>query len=160
MNLKFVRVGIAALVLTFAGCALAQDKAVGYDVGACTPDSFIAAHIDIGKDVTVTSMSPGPDRVVKLDEPVVYKFVKEDKDGKHYVQENGLELILAKQDDKTIIGKFVDSGETVAVVYGVPGDGSKLAENAKIEYKTCEDLRDKEQKPESKIDWLDGVSRT
>lgn len=161
MNLSFVRAGIVALTLAFAGCGFAQDKAVGYDIGGCSPDSFIAAHIEIDKDVTITSVSPGPDRVVKLDEPVVYKFVNADKDGKHYVQSNGMELIIAKQDDEDIIGKIVDDGKTIAIIFGVPGDGSKLSENAKVEYETCKDIRQKLQpKPEQKIDPLDGISRT
>jgi hypothetical protein len=160
MSLKFVRVGIAALVLAFAGCALAQDKTVGYDIGACSPEEFVGAHVEIGKDVAVISVAPGPERVVKLEEPIVYKFVSADKDGKHYVQENGLELVIIKQDDKAIVGKIVDDGKTVAVVFGVPGDGSKLSDNAKAEYETCKDIRSKVEKPESNIDPLDGVSRT
>lgn len=161
MNSKFLRVGITAIVLSLAGCVFAQDKVVGYDIGGCSPESFVGAHIEVGKDVIVTMASPGPDRVVKLDEPIVYKFTSEDKEGKHYVQPNGLELVIVRQDDKIVVGKIVDDGKMVAIIFGVPGDGSKLAENAKTEYKACEDLRSKEEsKPESKIDPLDGVSRT
>jgi hypothetical protein len=163
MNLNFVRVGIVALALAFAGLASAQDKTVGYDIAGCAPDDFMAAHVEVGKDVVVISVNPGPDRIVKLDIPIIYKFVKEDKDGKHYVQENGMEMVIAKQDSDTIIGKLVDKGETVAVVFGIPGDGSKLGENGKKEFETCKELQSKagsKSDSSSMFDPLDGISRT
>jgi hypothetical protein len=146
MNLNFIRVGIVAIALAFSGCCFAQDKTAGYDMGGCAPDEFVAAHVEIGThEITVISVSLGPDQVIKLDKPVVYKLTKTDEDGKHYLDEakGGLELVISKADNEVIVGKFLDPDEPewTAVVFGVPADGSKLAENAKEEFETCKDIR-------------------
>ena len=140
--MKTIRVGLLAVALLLAGRGIAQDKAVvqkksvGYDVGSCSTGSFVAAHVELGTDFVITVVSPGPDVVKALEKPLVYKFVKSDKDGKHYV--NGpLEIVIVQADEKGLAGRLVKDGEAVAAVFGVPGDGSKLAENAKDEFGAC-----------------------
>jgi hypothetical protein len=153
--MKLVRTVILVAALALAGTlGLAQDKAVGYDVGGCAPGSFLGAHIEVSADnITIISVSPGPDEVDKLDKPVVYKFEKKDDKGKHYI--NGdVDFLITKTDDEKIIGQMVDKDGVFAVVFGFPADGSKLAENAKKEFGICKDLL-ADPKPAA-----DGVSKT
>jgi hypothetical protein len=143
--MKFVRTAVLVAALVFAGCGFAQEKkAVGYDLGSCSPGSFLAVHVEYKDeaDITITEVSPGPDKVVKLEKPTIFKYAKTDKDGKHYAAvTGGRELVVAKADEKIFLGALVtDEGDVAAVVFGVPGDGSKLADNAKEEFGACMDL--------------------
>lgn len=147
--MKCVRVGLLAVAILFAGCLSAQDKvkSVGYDIGSCAPGSFVGAHVELGPDFVITEVAPGPDRVVKLETPIVYKFVKEDKEGKHY-SGGKLELIITQADKDGIVGKLVkDNGDIAVVVYGVPADGDKLAENAKDFFGVCKALVEDDEDP-------------
>lgn len=144
--MKCVRVGLLSIALLLAGRSIAQDKSVGYDIGSCAPGSFVAAHVELGADFVITEISPGPDVVKKLEKPLVYKFVKEDKDGKHY-SGGPLELVISQADEKGIVGKLTKDGEILAVVFGIPADGSKLAENAKEDFGVCKALLQDEEDP-------------
>src|SRR5258708_4868016 len=143
--MKCVRSAVLVAMLAIAGCGFAQEKkAVGYDLGSCSPNDFVAVHADYKDeaDITITEVSAQPGKVVKLEKPTIFKFSKKDEDGKHYVAvTGGRELIVVKADEKVFFGALVtDDGKVVAVVFGVPGDGSKLADNAKEEFGACIDL--------------------
>jgi hypothetical protein len=139
--MKLVRVGLFAAALALAAsCSFAQ-KAVGYDISGCSPEGFLAAHVDyLAKtSVTITEISPGPDKVTVLETPVVYKFSVEDKDGEHYVSHD-FEIVVAKADKTDIIGKLTRDGSVIAIMFGIPADGKTLADNAKKEFGVCQEL--------------------
>lgn len=153
--MKFARTAVLIALLALAGCGFAQEKkAVGYDLGSCSPDHFYAVHVEY-KDETeiiVTEITTQPGEVVKLGKPTIFKFSKKDEDGKHYAAvTGGRELVVAKADEKQFFGILVvDNGTVVAVVFGVPGDGSKLVENAEKESGACRELLKPDPSPDVK----------
>lgn len=142
--MKLLRGGIGAVALLLASCVFAQDKPAaskGYDLGACSPDGFVAVHVLVNdKDLSVDLVSPGPGVVEKQDKPAVYKFKSKDENGVHYVltSEDGkhtLEIVLNFEKN---IGAIVGDGKPVAALFvKADDDGAKLAENAMSEYKAC-----------------------
>lgn len=144
MNVRTL--ALAAIMLLAAPVVSFAQKSVGYDIGACAPGSFMAAHIELTDEtLSIISVSPGPDRVIKLPEPLVYKYSgKEVLDGQEvrdYVSSTGVQIGVFVE-NKNLIGKMSSpKGEVVALVYGVPDqDGSKLAETAKEEFGICRDV--------------------
>lgn len=151
--MKCVRSAVILFMLAFAGCGFAQKKPVGYDLGSCSPGGFYAVHAEYndGVDITITAASFEPGKVVKLETPTVFKFSKEDADGKHYKAiTGGRELVVGKADNEIFFAALVtDKGVAASMIFGVPGDGSKLAENAEEEFSVCRDLQ-QQQSPDPK----------
>lgn len=139
--MKLVRVGIALLMLAMpAACSSQQAKPVGYDVGSCSPTEYFAVHFDIvGQDLKLTLMNDEPGVVNKPD-PILYKFQRQEKDAKIYLSEGGVELTL-KTDKHMIIGVAKIDGKVTSIVFGVEGDGSKLAANGNGMLQVCQRLR-------------------
>lgn len=146
--MRLARVGLV-IALMLAPFALGQQKApekvepkVGYDIGACRPDEFYAIHFDVvGDDLKVTLVNEGPNKVQQADPIVLYKFKEEKKDGRHYFNTEGdIELIL-NLDKVATVGVMKLNGKVQSILYGMAGDGSKLAENGVLMYKVCLDLK-------------------
>ena len=138
--MKALCTAVLAATLLFSGCGL-LNRAVGYDIGACSPGKFVAAHLVYrdGKSVTFTEFQTGPDTNMKPEKPVVYEYTSTDKNGKHYGH-NDLVLVIKEAGKGKISGVFLNGDEVVAIVYGVAADGTQLAKNANVEVKVCRDL--------------------
>lgn len=137
--MKLFRTAALTVLLFAASLATAQDKPAGYDVGACSPDMFIAAHFEVSATaVTITEVSRGPGHVKVLEKPVIYKFVKKDAKGSHYLVKDTEELVIEEVSEKGLIGSIEQEGKPVAALFGIAGDGSKLAENAMKEFDACQ----------------------
>ena len=142
MKLKSLLLILALLLATLVPTSFAQEKAVGYDVGVCAENQFVALHVEASdKDITVQFASPGPNRVEKLEAPIVYKFEKEDTAGRHYVDDEGkdgkFELVL-KFDKDGVNGLYYVDGKKAAKFYGgKAADESNLKETAFLLYQMC-----------------------
>jgi hypothetical protein len=137
--MKLIRTLALASFILFGATSMAQDKPKGYDIGGCGVTTFSAAHFVVdGNDMRVDKYSPGPDVVKDAANGVTYKFILEDKDGKHFVytkDDTKYEFVLLL--DKSV-GKFEINGEIkVIALIMKDDDGSKLAENAKQMYQSC-----------------------
>ena len=139
--MKIILVAALVAVLAFAAVRVSAQKAVGYDIGGCSPSDFVAAHIEYtaDSDVTFVLASTKADEVVKLETPVIYKFAKEDEAGKHYVS-GTYDIVINVANEKDIEGAFLHDGKLVALLFGIPGDGTNLAETAKREAIACKEL--------------------
>lgn len=136
--MKFVTTAVLAATLLFTGCAT---KKIGYNIGACAPDGFIAAHIEYADEskLTFTDVSPAPNKVFKLKKPTVYVYTKTDEEGKHYVS-NNMEIVV-EADNEKIVGKLESDGHVVSLLFGVPGTVAQVVEHANAEYAMCMDLQ-------------------
>lgn len=141
-------VGLALMLLIPVGGfsqqppRVAEKPPVGYDIAACTPEAFFVVHFDlVSGDLNLTLITKEPGKIEALDEPVLYKFKSEDKVGKHYQSDAGVELIF-KFEEHTAMGIQKRNGEVHAIIFGVQGDGTKLAENAVAFSEVCQGLRD------------------
>ncbi len=167
--MKILRSVLLVAALSVGACyaqaPAPEVKAVrGFDVASCSSRDFIAAHVEIGKDsLVVLKAVPGPDKIIVLDNPTVYKLTKTDKDGKHYVA-GGFEIVVEDIDkDGFLSGYLYLKGEKVAVFYGVESDGSNetLLKNANKEHDACVDVRKESSEPtESPLPTDSDVSKT
>jgi len=134
------------LFLPTTGVKAQQDeKPRAYDAGACGRTEFVALHITVSdKEVSLLIFSPGPHIVKKLDEPLVYKFDKKDRDGSHYSFTDGLdkEEIVIKEDKEGFDGYMKLNDQKGAKFYGFKADGEKLEENAFTLYQMCLQYQD------------------
>lgn len=159
--MKLVRVGMM-FALMLAPLALGQQKApekveppkVGYDVGACSPTDFLVVHLDVLKDdLSLTVVMDGPENIKVLDEPILYKFTSEDKEGKHYFSQADTELVIKFVKDQlpndSLIGVQKRGGEVHSVIFGIQGDGTKIAANAEAFVNVCRGLRGDKEPSES-----------
>jgi hypothetical protein len=139
--MKALCTAVLAATLLFSGCGL-LNRSVGYDIGACSPGKFVAAHLVYrdGKSVTFTEFQTGPDTNMKPEKPVVYQYTSTDDNGKHY-SHNDLVLVIKEAGKGKISGVFLNDGEVVAMVYGVAADGTQLAKNANVEVNVCRGLQ-------------------
>jgi len=145
--MKFLRGLVVVLSLLIASCTgSGQEKSSpkGYDLGACSPDSFLAAHVlVVGKDLKMDLLSEEPGVVDKQENPLVYKFQsKDDKGNSEYLYESpkNRKLRLVLNFDKKQGIFFVDDKPAAVIFIMNDDDGSKLAENAMEEVKACIDL--------------------
>ena len=155
--MKFLRGLFLATSLLIASCAGGQGKVEpkGYDIGACAPDSYLAAHVVfVDKDLKMDLVSEEPGVVDKKEPALLYKFDSKDKNGvSHYVlaSQKGVKLELVLDFDKKI-GVFLVDGNPGAVLFMFKDDdGSKLAENAMEGFKACVDLVSGEKEPSDLI---------
>ena len=141
MKFKALILTLALLLASFAPMS-AQQTTEGYDVGVCSANQFVALHVAASdKDVVVQFASRGPNRLEKLESPLVYKFEKEDAAGRHYVDDEGkdgkFELVL-KFDKEGVNGLLYVDGEKTAKFYGgKAADESGLKETAFVLYQMC-----------------------
>ncbi len=136
---------VALAICLFAASACGQDIKKGYDIGQCSPNSYFAAHVKVvGKDLQMDLASPGPNQSSPIQPVIIYKFVSEDKDGKHveYVTENKRKFQLVL-DFKSNIGYFTVNDEPTSVIFLLEDeDGSKLNEKALLMLKACQEALD------------------
>ncbi len=144
--MKFLRGLILVSSLLLAACiAPGQEKTAskGYDIGSCSPDSFLAAHVAlVEKDLSMDFVSDEPGVVTKIEKPLVYKYQSEDKVGSHYLYEtkDGHKLELVLNFEKKF-GAFLVDGKPGAVLFLMKDDdGKQLAENAMSEFQACMSL--------------------
>lgn len=145
--MKFLRGLVLAASLLIASCVGGQSKVdpKGYDLGACSPDGYLAAHVlFVDKDLKMDLVSEEPGVVEKKDNPVVYKFQSKDKKGlSHFVfvtakGDHKLEMVLNFEKN---VGTFLIDDKPAAVLFMLKDDdGAKLAENAMLEFKACVEL--------------------
>lgn len=151
--MKSLRGLFLAASLLIVSCAVGQDKVEpkGYDIGACAPDSYLAAHLlTVDKDLKMDLVSEEPGVVDKKEPALLYKFDSKDKNGfSHYVFQSlkGVKLELVLDFDKKI-GVFLVDGRPGAVLFMFKDDdGAKLVENAMEGFKACVDLVNGEKEP-------------
>ncbi len=135
---------LATMVLaaTLLACpAFAQDKK-GYDMGACSTDSYLAAHMSVvGKDLEMDTVSRGPNKIEPMEKKLLYKFQSSDKEGNHYLAVVGDEKLTIVVDFDKSVGYFSVDGKLSAVLMFVEdADGSKLADKAILMFKVCQEL--------------------
>lgn len=149
--MKAICIAVLAATLLSASCGFSHPATakVGYDVGVCSPGSFFAAHIEYveKESITFTVFQTGSTTQVKPEHEAVYTYMATDKEGAHYGL-NHLVVVVKDTSDKEIIGTLLnDSGDKVAMVYGIEADGTKLEANASMEVAVCQDLQQDEVRP-------------
>lgn len=121
-----------------------EPQVTGYDAGLCGPDQFVAVHVAISdKEITVQFVNPGPNKVFKLDRPQVFKFTKEDADGRHYLYEEKQFELVVKFDKSGVDGILYVDGAKAAKFYGAKAaDEKNLAEAGFMFFQMCQQIHE------------------
>ncbi len=74
MNIKGVIV-TAVLALSLSGCGVSSKYQGGYTFALCSPEAYIALHVEINsKGAVVTDANPGPGKIVHLPKQLEFKY--------------------------------------------------------------------------------------
>jgi hypothetical protein len=137
--MKFLRGLILSCVLLVPQVAQKAEPK-GYDLGACTRDSFVPAHFAVTQEgLKVDEISSEPGSVEKVEGGTLYKYVSKDDKGASYesISKDGSKHRMILNFEKGF-GLYLINDEPVAGMFISPDDdGSKLAENAMIQFKAC-----------------------